>query len=265
MDEDENSDDDDAEVQGLHREGMVAVKLTKETKNRIRKPWSKTVIVKLVGKSVGFSYMQNKLVQLWKPTGRMDCVNLTHGFFLVWFYTKEDLDSVLEKRPWFIGDFFLSLRPWEPFFKPSTANVSSIAVWVRLHELLIELHETKGLKQIGKSLGRMLRIDAHTAMEARGKYGRLCIQIDANKPLVNTILIGRFEQLVSYVGIHKLCFTCGKVGYKMEACPYMIQHGKGTETPTGDSRDSVAGSSCDKHKDQRDGVAGSSCDKHEDQ
>lgn len=39
MDEDENSDDDDAEVQGLHREGMVAVKLTKETKNRIRKPW----------------------------------------------------------------------------------------------------------------------------------------------------------------------------------------------------------------------------------
>ena len=62
MDEDENSDDDDVEVQGLHREGMVAVKLTKETKNRIRKPWSKTVIVKLVGKSVGFSYMQNKLV-----------------------------------------------------------------------------------------------------------------------------------------------------------------------------------------------------------
>ena len=39
MDEDENSDDDDAEVQRLHREGMVAVKLTKETKNRIRKPW----------------------------------------------------------------------------------------------------------------------------------------------------------------------------------------------------------------------------------
>ena len=39
MDEDENSDDDDVEVQGLHREGMVAVKLTKETKNCIRKPW----------------------------------------------------------------------------------------------------------------------------------------------------------------------------------------------------------------------------------
>ena len=43
----------------------------------------------------------------------------------------------------------------------------------------------------------------------------------------------------------------------------MIQHGKGTETSTGDSWDGVAGSSRDKHEDQRDGVAGSSYDKHE--
>ena len=39
MDEDAFSDDGDAEVHGLLRKGMVAVKLTKETKNRIRKPW----------------------------------------------------------------------------------------------------------------------------------------------------------------------------------------------------------------------------------
>ncbi|KAL0005143.1 hypothetical protein SO802_012704 [Lithocarpus litseifolius] len=206
MEEDENSDDDDTEVNGLHREGMVAVKLTKETKNRIRKPWSKSVIVKLV---------------------------------------------VLEKGPWFIGDFFLSLRPWEPFFKPSTAIVSSFAVWVRLHELPIELYETEVLKQIGESLGRVLRIDAHTAMEARGKYARLCIQIDINKPLVNTILIGRFEQPVSYEGIHKLCFSCGRVGHKVEACPYMIRSGKDGTTPAEDDRDGVAGNSRGKHEDQR--------------
>lgn len=155
MDEDENSDDDVAEAPRVLRKGMVAVELTKETKNRIRKPWSKTIIVKLVGRSVGFNYMQSKLSQLWIPSGRMDCVDLTHGFFLVQFYVKEDLESVLEKGPWFIGDFFLSLRPWEPFFKPSTANVSSIAVWVRLHELPIELYEAEVLKKLGESLGKV--------------------------------------------------------------------------------------------------------------
>ena len=49
------------------------------------------------------------------------------------------------------------------------------------------------LRQIGESVGKVLRIDSHTALEARGKYARLCIQIDIDKPLVNTILIGRFE------------------------------------------------------------------------
>ena len=73
------------------------------------------------------------------------------------------------------------------------ANVSSIVVWVRLHALPLELYETKVLKQIGEAIGKVLRIDAQTAMEMRGKYARLCIQVDMNKPLINTVLIGRFE------------------------------------------------------------------------
>ena len=44
--------DSDEEVEEL-REGLVAVKLTRETKLRIRKPWSKALIVKLYGRAIG--------------------------------------------------------------------------------------------------------------------------------------------------------------------------------------------------------------------
>nr|POF18385.1 uncharacterized protein CFP56_37870 [Quercus suber] len=124
------------------------------------------------------------------------------------------------------GEQFISIRPWEPFCKLSTANVSLIAVWIRLFELPIELYEAEVLKEIGESIGKVLRINSHTAMEARGKYARLCIQIDINEPLVNTILIGHFEQPVSYEGIQNLCFSCGRLGHKVEACPYTIRKGK---------------------------------------
>ncbi|XP_050260089.1 uncharacterized protein LOC126705223 [Quercus robur] len=187
---------------------------------------SKAIIVKLVGKSVGLNYLHSKLSQLWKPSGRLDCVDLGNNFFLTRFYVKEDLDNVLRNGPWFIVDHFLSLRPWEPFFKPSSASFSLIAVWIRLYELPIELYEADILRPIGEAIGKVLRIDSHTAMEARGKYARLCVQIDVNKPLVNTILIGKFEQVVSYEGIHKLCFACGRVGHRQEACPYVIHRGK---------------------------------------
>ena len=73
------------------------MKLTKETKRRIRGPWSKAIIIKLVGRTVGFSSLQSKLIQIWKPLGRMNCIDLTYGFFLVRFYSKEDLDNVIKK------------------------------------------------------------------------------------------------------------------------------------------------------------------------
>ncbi|XP_050259267.1 uncharacterized protein LOC126704310 [Quercus robur] len=219
MDDDAESDD---EVTDL-RDGLAAVKLSRETKLRIRKPWSQTLIIKLYGKTVGFNFLQSKLQYLWKPIGRLDCVDLGCDFYSVRFTLKEDMDSVLEKGPWFIGGQFLSIRPWEPFFKPEAANVSSIAVWVWLHALPLELYETEVLKHIGEAIGKVLRIDAQTAMEVRGKYARLCIQVDMNKPLINTVLIGRFEQPVVYEGIQKLCFACGRVGHKKEVCPHIIR------------------------------------------
>ena len=218
----EDDVDSDEEVSGLC-EGLAAIKLSKETKLRIRGSWSKALIVKLYGRKIGFTYIQNKLQQLWKPSGRIDCVDLGNEFFLTRFSMKEDLDAVLRKGPWFIGEHYLSIRPWEPFFNSDVANVSSIAVWVRLHRLPIELYEAEVLKQIGEAIGKVLRVDTHTAMEARGKYARLCIQVDANKPLINTVLIRKFEQAVVYEGINKLCFECGRIGHKKEACPYIIR------------------------------------------
>ena len=250
MEEDEESDGEGEVGQGKLREGWVSVQLTKETKQRLRGTWSKAIIVKLVGRTIGLSYMRTKLGQLWRPTGRMDCVDLGSGFFLVRFFSKEDLEAVLMRGPWFIGDHFLSIRPWEPFFKPSTANVSLIAVWVRLCELPFELYETEVLRQIGESVGKVLRIDSHTALEARGKYARLCIQIDINKPLVTTILIGRFEQPVSYEGIQNLCFSCGRLGHRVEACPFTIRKGGEKLVPQSDLQDDKADEPCETHAPQ---------------
>ena len=246
MEADSDSDDDEAE--GESREGRVPIKLTRETKIRIRGPWTKAIFVKLVGRTMGFNYIQTKLTQLWKPSGRMDCVNLGYGFFLIRFYAKEDLDFVLQKGPWFIGDHFLSLRPWEPFFKPSTASVSTIAVWVRLHELPFELYDRDVLRQIGEAIGKVLRIDTHTAMEDRGEYARLCVQIDMNKPLVNTVAIGRFEQPVMYEGVQSLCFACGRVGHRKEVCPAIIRNEKEKPIPAGTSLEVPENSSRSVHE-----------------
>ncbi|KAL0013035.1 hypothetical protein SO802_000104 [Lithocarpus litseifolius] len=216
LDSDIESDDEMADL----REGVAAVKLSSTTKQRIRAPWSKALIVKVFGRKVGFNYLHSKLLSMWKPVGKMDFVDLEEGYFLTRFSLKEDHDSVLRKGPWFIGDHFLSIRPWVPNFRTDLSNVASVAVWVRLNRLPIEYYEAEVLKQIGQVIGTVLRIDTHTATESRGRYARLCVQIDIDKPLILTVLIGKLEQPVVYEGLHQLCFTCGRVGHRKESCPY---------------------------------------------
>nr|POE56108.1 hypothetical protein CFP56_74628 [Quercus suber] len=55
---------------------MVEVLLSRGTKSRIRAPWSKTLIVKVFGRSVGFNYLTFKINAMWNPKGKMECVAL---------------------------------------------------------------------------------------------------------------------------------------------------------------------------------------------
>ena len=56
----------------------------------------------------------------------------------------------------------------------------------------------EALKEIGSTIDKVLRIDTYTALEARGRYARICVQIDVEKPLITALLIGNFEQPVIY-------------------------------------------------------------------
>nr|POE57115.1 hypothetical protein CFP56_02139 [Quercus suber] len=93
------------------------------------------------------------------------------------------------------------------------ANVSSIAVWIRLNELPIEYYNEEALVQIGKSIGTVLRIDTHTASETRGR----------------------------------LCFDCGRVGHQRENCPYTMRQDIPPKTSGMEVEGEVAAGSCSLH------------------
>ncbi|XP_075645247.1 uncharacterized protein LOC142616252 [Castanea sativa] len=173
MEDDASVDaDSDEDVETL-RQGIVAVKFSMEFKQHIRRPWARVLIVKVYGRAVGLSFLQSKLLTLWKPAGRLDCVDLGHGFFLTRLSLKEDFENVLRKGLCFVGDHFLSIRPWEPNFKPASVNVSSIAVWIRLNELLIEYSNMEALQHVGRAIGNVLRVDTFIATETRGPNGQV--------------------------------------------------------------------------------------------
>lgn len=101
MDDDADSDE---EVETL-RQGLVAIKFSKEFKQQIRRRWARALIVKVYGRAVGFNFLQAKLLSLCKPVGGLDCVDLGHGFFLTRLSLKEDFENILKG----------TLVYWRPF------------------------------------------------------------------------------------------------------------------------------------------------------
>lgn len=189
----------------------------------MRDPWKRAIIIKTFGRRLGFSFLVEKIRNMWKPTGNMDCIDLGFDFFLVKFELAIDVDYNLKGDSWFIGQHFLAIRQWEPEFKASTATFSSVAVWIRLPKLPIEFYETNALCKIGRAIGLVLRIDAHTATGVKGRFARLCVQVNLEKLLLRTIHIGKIVQSIQYEGINALCFTCGKIEHKVETCPHVVR------------------------------------------
>ncbi|KAK9995977.1 hypothetical protein SO802_020663 [Lithocarpus litseifolius] len=144
-----------------------------------------------------------------------DIEEVKEGFALV-SLSKETKKCI--RAPW-VKAFIVK----EANFKPSKALVSSVAVWVRLNELPIEYYDATVLWHIDQALETVLRVDMHTATEARGRYACLCVQVDKSKPLVTTVRLGHHNQPVAYEGLNRLCFACGRLGHRREACQFTIK------------------------------------------
>jgi hypothetical protein len=193
--------------------------LSRREEARIHKPWKQGLIVKLFGRRIGYKALENRLKQMWVRKGVISIIDLGKEYFLVYFSNEEDYNKALEDGPWLIYDHYLIVRQWSPNFYPNEATIDSASVWVRIPDLPIEYYDAKVLHFIGDRIGKTVKVDKNTLFQERGKYARLCVEVDLTKTLLATFeLKGRFYK-IEYEGLHMLCRTCGKFGHYIEGCP----------------------------------------------
>lgn len=52
----------------------------------------------------------------------------------------------------------------------------------------------------------------------RGRYARVCVEIDLSKPLLPSVTVLEEPQLVKYEGFHLICFRCSRYEHRGEEC-----------------------------------------------
>ncbi|XP_019155023.1 PREDICTED: uncharacterized protein LOC109151878 [Ipomoea nil] len=113
---------------------------------------------------------------------------------------------------------YLVVQEWVPNFHPHSNTTKKILVWIRLPDLSIEYFDEKTLRKIGNKVGRTVKIDVTTGLATRGKFARICVEVDLTKPLLAKFTIEEDVLPIEYEGIHWICFICGTYGHRKEQC-----------------------------------------------
>ncbi|KAF7841373.1 reverse transcriptase [Senna tora] len=168
------------------------LEFSQEEYDRWCQPWRLTLLVRLMGRSMGVSFMCNRLEKLW---GRNAGVQIA------------DLDN--EVRPNF-----------DPF---DENEVTRIAVWLRIPNLPLEFYNARCLSRVGCLIGKTIKIDPTTSLTSRGKFARIFVEINLNNKLIPQVEIKGKKYNVKYEGLHQICFHCGKYGHMKGLCNILME------------------------------------------
>ncbi|KAI9089743.1 hypothetical protein K1719_029036 [Acacia pycnantha] len=115
-------------------------------------------------------------------------------------------------------DAYLNVARWRPEFCPKNEKIESVMAWVRLPYLPAPLFDKKFLLNLGNAIGKVIRLDIHTAQRARGKFARLCVELDLTKPLIPEFRVENQTLSVVYESLGLLCNKCGWFGHNKASC-----------------------------------------------
>ncbi|KAF7844981.1 uncharacterized protein G2W53_001886 [Senna tora] len=97
-------------------------------------------------------------------------------------------------------------------------DVTRIAAWVRIPSLPLEFYNVHCLRRIGGLIGRTIKVDPTTSLTSRGKFARICVEINLKKQLVPQVEVRGRSYAVEYEGLHLICFHCGRYGHSKDLC-----------------------------------------------
>ncbi|CAN0892939.1 hypothetical protein LINGRAHAP2_LOCUS17867 [Linum grandiflorum] len=90
--------------------------------------------------------------------------------------------------------------------------------WVQLPDIPIEFYNPVAVTRIASRIWHPIWVYRATQEGARGKYARVCVEVDLTKPLLSKYTIEGKKYLISYEGLNDLCTTCGKYENSARLC-----------------------------------------------
>ncbi|GKA90350.1 zinc knuckle CX2CX4HX4C containing protein, partial [Tanacetum coccineum] len=119
----------------------------------------------------------------------------TKGFFFFKFNTYAGLEAVLEGGPWTIRKSPIILKKWSMDTSLLKEELTRIPIWVKLHDVHIQVFEEDGISLIATFIGKPAMLDSYTSSMCndswgRSSFARCLIKVNSEANLVDVVIIG---------------------------------------------------------------------------
>lgn len=73
--------------------------ITREEKIEVRRPWRNSLIIKLIGRSIGYHYLWKSIQAMWRTQEEPLLIDLGYDFFIIKQGRREKYDRALLEGP----------------------------------------------------------------------------------------------------------------------------------------------------------------------
>lgn len=192
---------------------LPKVFLDKKVFQELCSPWKDALVIKLLGKVIGYNTMKDRLTRIWKLQGGFDIMDIDNSFYMVKFDLAEDREKVSSGGPWMIFDHYLAVTHWTPEFVSPAAKIERTLVWICFPGLNLVYYDESFLLAMASTVGKPIRMDTNTLKVERGRFARICVEIDLTQPVVGKVWLYDHWYNVTYEGLHIICTSCGRYGH----------------------------------------------------
>ncbi|KAH9735625.1 reverse transcriptase domain-containing protein [Citrus sinensis] len=203
-------DFEEGDVIESHEGVMPSIKFSARIQEKLIQPWKNSVVVKLLGRTIGYKALCARLASMWKPSMGYSVIDLENNYFLVRFRNAGDALDALTRGPWII----------------LVTDFEYVNVWIRLPGLGLHLYHQKTLNKIGQLVGEVIKLDDNIESSTRGKFARVVVRISLAKPLVSQVELNGRIQKIEYEGLPVICFKCGRYGHNSGECSANMKNGQ---------------------------------------
>ncbi|GJW33960.1 zinc knuckle CX2CX4HX4C containing protein [Tanacetum coccineum] len=146
-------------------------------------------------------------------------------------------NAVLEGGPWLIRKSPIILKKWSMDTRLLKEELTRILIWVKLHDVPIQVFEEDGIILIATFIGKPVMLDSYTSsmcndLWGRSSFARCLIEVNSEADLVDVVTIGipslseddftKETIRVEYEWRPPRCDTCKIFGHVHDYCPKKV-------------------------------------------